>query len=163
MQRETNEISGFMGFLPPHILRALRGRQPLCGTGVLSVMETTSSPPMVNPLMADYTQGSKINVGQVSYEIQFTTTHSLYKRHAWLQWRNDSMSPNTLECYTLVKDADLDKNKMHVIFVLGVHNISELYSEDITGIFFNLCGCLMLTWSLIKRNSSTINFNLLKM
>ncbi len=48
---------------------------------------------------------------------------------------NDEMSPNTLECYTLVKDVDLDKNKMHVLFLLGVHNISELYSEDITGIF----------------------------
>lgn len=72
----TNKTSGFKGFLPPHILRALRGRQPLCGTGVLSVMETTSSPPMVNPLMADYTRGSKINAGQVSYEIQFTEIHS---------------------------------------------------------------------------------------
>ncbi len=45
------------------------------------------------------------------------------------------MSLNTLECYTLVKDVDLDKNKMHVLFLLGVLNISELYSEEITGIF----------------------------
>lgn len=35
-----------------HSLRAFLGRQPLCGTGVLSVMEITSRPPMVSPLMA---------------------------------------------------------------------------------------------------------------
>ncbi len=90
---------------------------------------------MVNPLMADYTQGSKINVGQVNYEIQFTTTLSLSTRD--MHDSNDEMSPNTLECYTLVKHTDLDKNKMHVLFLLGVHNISELYSEDITGICSN--------------------------
>lgn len=40
--------------LSPHSLRAFRGRQPLCGMGVLSVMEITSRPPMVSPLMADW-------------------------------------------------------------------------------------------------------------
>lgn len=38
-----------------HILLALRGRHPLCGTGVSSVMDTTSRPPIVRPLMADCT------------------------------------------------------------------------------------------------------------
>lgn len=38
--------------LPSHILLAFRGRQPLCGIGVLSVMEMTSKPPIVKPLMA---------------------------------------------------------------------------------------------------------------
>lgn len=38
-----------------HILLALRGRHPLCGTGVLSVIDTTSRPPMVKPLIADCT------------------------------------------------------------------------------------------------------------
>ena len=38
-----------------HILLALRGRHPLCGTGVLSVMDTTSRPPIVTPLIADCT------------------------------------------------------------------------------------------------------------
>jgi len=38
--------------LPSHIRLAFRGRQPLCGTGVLSVMEITSRPPIVKPLMA---------------------------------------------------------------------------------------------------------------
>lgn len=36
----------------PQSLRAFRGRQPLCGTGVLSVMEITSSPPKAKPWMA---------------------------------------------------------------------------------------------------------------
>lgn len=36
----------------PHSLLAFRGRQPLWGTGVLSVMEMTSKPPIVSPLMA---------------------------------------------------------------------------------------------------------------
>lgn len=36
-----------------YILRALRGRHPLCGTGVLSVIDTTSRPPIVKPLIAD--------------------------------------------------------------------------------------------------------------
>lgn len=38
----------------PHSLRAFLGRQPLCGMGVLSVIEITSRPPMVRPLMADW-------------------------------------------------------------------------------------------------------------
>lgn len=38
-----------------HILLALRGRHPLWGTGVLSVIDTTSSPPIVRPLIADCT------------------------------------------------------------------------------------------------------------
>lgn len=38
-----------------HVLLALRGRQPLCGTGVLSVIDTTSRPPIVKPLIADCT------------------------------------------------------------------------------------------------------------
>lgn len=36
----------------PHTLLAFRGRQPLWGTGLLSVMEMISKPPMVSPLMA---------------------------------------------------------------------------------------------------------------
>ena len=36
-----------------HILLALRGRHPLCGTGVLSVIDTTSRPAIVSPLIAD--------------------------------------------------------------------------------------------------------------
>lgn len=47
LSAQTDWITGV------YILRALRGRQPLCGTGVLSVMDTISSPPIVNPLMAD--------------------------------------------------------------------------------------------------------------
>lgn len=38
-----------------HVLRALRGRHPLCGTGVLSVIDTTSRPAIVKPLIADCT------------------------------------------------------------------------------------------------------------
>lgn len=53
LSAQTDWITGV------YILRALRGRQPLCGTGVLSVMDTISSPPMVNPLMADWTQKQK--------------------------------------------------------------------------------------------------------
>lgn len=45
--------------LSPHSLRAFRGRQPLCGMGVLSVMEITSRPPMVSPLMADKRPGPR--------------------------------------------------------------------------------------------------------
>lgn len=36
-----------------HVLLAFRGRHPLCGTGVLSVIDTTSRPPIVRPLIAD--------------------------------------------------------------------------------------------------------------
>ena len=36
------------------ILLALRGRHPLWGTGVLSVIETTSIPPILRPLIADW-------------------------------------------------------------------------------------------------------------
>lgn len=42
-----------------HSLRAFLGRQPLCGMGVLSVIEITSRPPMVSPLMADKRPGPR--------------------------------------------------------------------------------------------------------
>ena len=49
------EADGVRCRLPgPHSLRAFLGRQPLCGMGVLSVIEITSRPPMVRPLMADW-------------------------------------------------------------------------------------------------------------
>lgn len=40
-------------------LRAFLGRQPLCGMGVLSVMEITSRPPIVRPWMADKRPGPR--------------------------------------------------------------------------------------------------------
>lgn len=42
-----------------HSRLALRGRHPLCGTGVLSVTDTTSRPPIVRPLMADRRPGPR--------------------------------------------------------------------------------------------------------
>lgn len=88
--KTTVKTSWFTGFVPPHILRALRGRQPLCGTGVLSVMETTSSPPMVNPLMADYTQTEKKNQCRPSMLAHSNTIISLTeksndKKSTWVQ------------------------------------------------------------------------------
>lgn len=47
------EVRFSAGFLN-HSLRAFLGRHPLCGMGVLSVIEITSRPPMVRPLMADW-------------------------------------------------------------------------------------------------------------
>lgn len=40
-------------------LRAFLGRQPLCGMGVLSVIEITSRPPIVRPWMADKRPGPR--------------------------------------------------------------------------------------------------------
>ena len=48
-----------MGASSRHSLRAVLGRQPLCGTGVLSVIEITSRPPMVSPLMAAWKEQRK--------------------------------------------------------------------------------------------------------
>lgn len=47
-----------------HILLAFRGRHPLCGTGVLSVIDTTSRPPIVRPLIADCTTEKNLFVNK---------------------------------------------------------------------------------------------------
>lgn len=65
----------------PHSLRAFRGRQPLCGTGVLSVIEITSRPPMVSPLMADW-KDQKQAIGMV-----FKKTVQHLQTGLWEGWQ----------------------------------------------------------------------------
>lgn len=49
-----------------HVLLALRGRHPLCGTGVLSVIDTTFRPPIVRPFIADCMTEKNIFIDQQS-------------------------------------------------------------------------------------------------
>jgi len=67
---------------PSHIRLAFRGRQPLCGTGVLSVMEMTSKPPIVNPLMAAWNRARQ----QMIYCYQHIAEQKREKAEVQTDW-----------------------------------------------------------------------------
>lgn len=100
-----------------HILLALRGRHPLCGTGVSSVIDTTSRPPIVRPLIADCTTDNDtekanfwlfvikteiINITNHLGEFiaQHWITHCKHDPFAHLTSRTKTFDDNADKCYS---------------------------------------------------------------